>query len=77
MIQELQIRVNPRISAVKEELKLYISTLKNIDINRIKAIRIIKRSIDARQRNVMVNLTIRVYVDEEFDNNPLFDPFVY
>ena len=77
MIQELQIRVNPRISAVKEELKLYISTLKNIDINRIKAIRIIKRSIDARQRNVMVNLTIRVYVDEEFDNKPLIDPIVY
>lgn len=77
MIQELQIRVNPRISAIKEELKLYISTLKDIDINRIKAIRIIKRSIDARQRNVMVNLTIRVYVDEEFDNKPLIDHIAY
>lgn len=77
MIQEFQIRVNPRISAVAEELKLYISTQENIDINRIKATRIIKRSIDARQRNVMVNLKVRVYIDEEPDNKPLIEPILY
>lgn len=77
MIQEFQIRVNPRISAVAEELKLYISTQENIDINRIKATRIIKRSIDARQRNVMVNLKVRIYIDEEPDNKPLIEPVLY
>lgn len=77
MIQEFQIRVNPRISAVAEELKLYISTQENIDINRIKATRIIKRSIDARQRNVMVNLKVRIYIDEEPDNKPLIEPILY
>lgn len=77
MIQEFQIRVNPRISAVAEELKLYISTQENIDINRIKATRIIKRSIDARQRNVMINLKVRIYIDEEPDNKPLIEPVLY
>lgn len=77
MIQEFQIRVNPHISAVAEELKLYISTQENIDINRIKATRIIKRSIDARQRNVMVNLKVRIYIDEEPDNKPLIEPVLY
>ena len=77
MVQEFQIRVNPRTSAVPDELKLYISTQENIDINRIRSIRIIKRSIDARQRNVMVNLKIRVYIDEEPANEPLIAPIVY
>ena len=77
MVQELQIRVNPRTSAVHEELKLYISTQENIDINKIRSIRIIKRSIDARQRNVMVNLKLRVYIDEEPTNEPLIAPIKY
>ena len=77
MIQDFQIRVNPRVSAIAEELKFYISTAENIDINRIKGIRIIKRSIDARQRNVMVNLKIRVFIDEYTDNTPLIAPIQY
>ncbi len=77
MIQEFQIRVNPRISAIPEELKLYISTQENIDINRIKSIRIIKRSIDARQRNVMVNLKVHAYIDEEDNNEPLIPHIQY
>ena len=77
MVQEFQIRVNPRISAVLNELKLYISTKENIDINRIKSLRIIKRSIDARQRNVMVNMSIRVYIDEEQGDAPLVPHIQY
>lgn len=36
-----------------------------VDINRITHIEPIKRSIDARQRQVMVNLTVDVYIDEQ------------
>lgn len=77
MIQDFQIRVNPRTSAMPEELKLYISTQENIDINRIQGTRIIKRSIDARQRNVMVNLKVRVYIDEMPSDAPLIQPIEY
>lgn len=77
MIQEYQIRVNPRTSAVSDELKLYISTQFDLDANHIKSVRVLKRSIDARQRNVMVNLKVRVYIDEEPDNKPLVAPIKY
>lgn len=77
MTQDLQIRVNPRTAAIADELKLHISTQEDLDINRIRSIRIIKRSIDARQRNVMVNLKVRVYIDEEPANDPLVPPIKY
>lgn len=35
-----------------------------MDIRSIKSVRVLKRSIDARQRTVMVNLKVRVYIDE-------------
>lgn len=36
----------------------------DIQIFEIKAIRIVKRSIDARQRNVLVNLKLIAYINE-------------
>ena len=77
MTQDFQIRVNPRTAAIENELKLYISTQENIDINAITSIRIIKRSIDARQRNVMVNLKVRVYFGNEAIDEPLVPRIQY
>lgn len=64
MIKELQLRVTPNIAYNEIETKIYISTIEDLDVNRIKCVKIVKRSIDARQRKVMVNLKVRVYVDE-------------
>ncbi len=61
----LQVRVDPEIAYVHLRLLAEMSTRLGIDINRIKDIRIVKRSIDARQRRVMVNLTVDVFIDEE------------
>ncbi len=36
----------------------------SMDIRSIKSVRVLKRSIDARKRTVMVNLKVRVYIDE-------------
>ena len=77
MVKEITIRINPKIAAVSSELRLYISSIEDIDINRIKYIRIIKRSIDARQRNVMVNLKLLVYIDELPSMEPLIQPIAY
>ena len=49
----------------------------DIEPNRMKALRIIKRSIDARQRNVMVNLTVRCWLDEEPATIALYEPIRY
>ena len=59
----LQVRVTPDIAYNPLRLQADVSTRMGIDINRIKEVRIVKRSIDARQRRVMVNLAIDVFVD--------------
>ena len=64
MIHEYQLRILPEQAASEQSLKQYISREKGLDVRTINAIRILKRSIDARQRNIYVNLTIRVFVNE-------------
>ncbi|MBD5330280.1 MAG: FAD-binding protein [Bacteroides sp.] len=77
MIEELQIRTDPATASSELKLAALISTQLQIDANRIKAITITRRSIDARQKQVMVNLAVRVYVDEAPDNTSLCVPETY
>lgn len=65
MIKELQIRVLPKTAAQMQVLREYVVREYSIDAKTIKHIRLLKRSIDARQRQVMVNLTLRVFINEE------------
>ena len=64
MIQEYQIRILPEQAANEQNIKLFISQDKGIDARTIKAIRVLKRSIDARQRTIYINLMVRVFVNE-------------
>lgn len=64
MIQEHQIRVLPEQAANEQQLIQYLSREKGLTIKNINAIRILKRSIDARQRTILVNLKIRIYINE-------------
>lgn len=65
------IRVTPEVAADPVRLKIYASTTLGIDVNSINDVTITRRSIDARQRNVMVNLNLKVYQNElPSDNEP-------
>jgi hypothetical protein len=64
MIQEFQLRVLPEKTANEQTLKDYIAHEKGLDIRTINALRILKRSIDARQRTIFMNLTVRLYINE-------------
>lgn len=64
MIQELQLRILPEQAASEQSIKQYVAREKGLDARTIKAIRTLKRSIDARQRTVYVNLTVRLYINE-------------
>lgn len=64
MIQEYNIRVLPEVAANEQQLKAYLVREKGLDEKMLNATRILKRSIDARQRTVFVNLTVRAYVNE-------------
>lgn len=73
MIQEYQLRVLPEVAANEQRLKEYLVQEKGLNMRDITATRILKRSIDARQRTIFVNLGIRVYQnempkDEEFQH---------
>ena len=64
MINEYQIRVKPEVAAQEDRLKDYLSDEYGINANEIFGVRILKRSIDARQRQIYVNLKVRAYVNE-------------
>lgn len=76
MISEYQIRVLPRIAADNNEIKKFIAEEKGISLKSISAIRILKRSIDARQRTIFVNLKVRVYINEQ-PAAPEYEPIQY
>jgi len=56
MIQEYQLRILPEIAVNGQKLKEYLSKEKGLNLRDITATRILKRSIDARQRTIFVNL---------------------
>ena len=65
MIKELQIRVRPEIAAQEDRLKAYLADEDGLDVRTICGVRILKRSIDARQRQIFVNLKVRMYINEQ------------
>ena len=64
MTNEYQLRVLPQVAASAENLRKYIAEEQGLALGALKAVRILKRSIDARQRTIYVNLKVRVYVNE-------------
>lgn len=64
MIKEFQIRILPQQAFTEESIGEFIAQDKGIDRRTIKKIKVLKRSIDARQRTVYVNLTIQVFINE-------------
>ena len=73
MINEYQLRVLPQVAASADALRRYVSEEKGVALSALKGVRILKRSIDARQRTIYVNLKVRAYVNEE----PADDAFVH
>jgi uncharacterized FAD-dependent dehydrogenase len=65
MTNEYQMRVEPQVAAQEDMLRRRIADEQGIDERTIYGVRILRRSIDARQRQIWVNLTVRVYVNEQ------------
>ena len=60
MIQEIQVRVLPVVASSEQNIKRFVAEDRGIDIRTINAVRVLKRSIDARQRKIFINLTVRL-----------------
>jgi len=64
MQKEFQIRVDPETAQNKELLNSFVSKQYKLPLKEIKHIEILKRSIDARQKSVKINLKVSVYLNE-------------
>lgn len=73
MVSEFNLRILPQQAYNEQSILAYLHQEKGITA---KAVRVIRRSIDARQRTIFVNLTVKAYVGEE---PPLqdFEPYIY
>jgi hypothetical protein len=63
MLETLTLRVDPKTAATDTILRRKCAQTLEIEPTRIKQVDITRRSIDARQKHVMVNLTVNVHVD--------------
>jgi len=62
MTKDLQLRLLPEEAANDDTLRAVVARETG---DAPRALRILKRSIDARQRTVYVNVTLRAFFDEE------------
>jgi uncharacterized FAD-dependent dehydrogenase len=71
MQQELQIQVAPEIAQDQDQLKLFIAKSIGLNNHDITHVSIFKRSIDARQKNIKINLKVNVFLNEDFKESPI------
>ena len=77
MLKELSLRVSPETAYESEKLSSRVAKELNVDRNRVKRVDIMKRSIDARQRQVVINLVVRAHIDKIDEQVTDFEPIVY
>lgn len=65
MPQEIQLQVLPEIAAKNHLLVDYVAKLTHTPANEIQHVTILKRSIDARQKQVKINLKVQVFFQGE------------
>jgi uncharacterized protein len=71
MQQQIQIQVSPEIIENTTELTKAVSEKSGIPENEIRYIEILKSSVDARQRIIKVNLLIKIFINEDFEEIPI------
>ena len=64
-MRTLSLRLYPSVAAQDAELRKYIARELGVNPKSVTAVKVRKRSIDARQRTIYVNLTVDAYVNEE------------
>jgi len=72
MIEKVDIRVTPQVAATELLLRQQVVSMLGIDPSHLNEMRIVRKSIDARQRRVMLNLQVEVATG---DDNALYVPY--
>lgn len=77
MIEDILLRVSPKSASDTLLLKKEIASYMGIKPQEINDFRVIRRSIDARRRNVVLNLTIKVATGDDRYVTPVEAPLAY
>ncbi len=67
MRKEIQLQLSPEEAAHEEALKKAVSRKLSLPFEDIRHVEILKRSVDARQRAVKINIKALIYVKEDFE----------
>jgi uncharacterized FAD-dependent dehydrogenase len=71
----IQINLTPAAASDEASIRKIAASLSGTDIGSITDLRIIKRSVDARKKNIRVNLTVEVFTDKT-EAIPSINPFI-
>lgn len=76
MTADYSLRLLPHEACSEENIRTALIREKGLDDKHLTALRVLKRGIDARHRQVVVNLLVRVYIDEQ-PPQQLYEPVLY
>ena len=62
---QVHLNLDPESAADESALRKTAASLAKLDPSQISGLRIIRRSVDARQRNIKVNITAEIFTGEE------------
>lgn len=74
MHKDIDITLNPKQAALYDELKHAAALKSNIKEKDIVSVRYLRKSIDARRRDIKINARVRVFIGEE-DEKPYDETF--
>jgi uncharacterized protein len=66
MIQKISLKLLPAEAADEAIVKKYIASSVQKKLSSITGFKILKKSIDARGKNIFINLTVNAFIDEPF-----------
>jgi hypothetical protein len=65
MGKQVQINLTPSAAADETTIKKIAASLAGIDVTAVSSLRVIKRSVDARKKNIRINLTVEVFSEKD------------
>ena len=75
MVKQIRINLAPAAAADEAVIRKISATLTGMDQSEIYSVRVIKRSVDARKKNIRVNLTVEVFSGHD-SAVPAFNPYI-
>ncbi len=77
MTERVEMRVDAQVAYEPMRLRIEVSAALDVDVNRIVRVDVVRRSIDARQRHVKVNVSVIAHIDEVDESVDISRPVVY